>query len=162
MMSKMVPNSESSVPELVFTHLVNAAPDTVYRAWTDPKRLVQWWGPHAFTLSISRMDVRVGGLWEYVLQGPDGTQYPNVAVFEELDPPHRIMFHNSGGHVDDHHLTCRMIVLFTEQAGKTHIRLQMQFETIEALERAASRGAKKGGEQSLQRLASILDVEMSA
>ncbi len=152
-----LPGRGSGAPELVFSRAFNAPADAVYRAWTDPARLVQWWGPHGFRLTIQEMDVRVGGTWRYVLHGPDGTQYPNVAVFEELDPPRRLVFFNTGGHVEDKHLTCRMIATFAEDGARTLVTLQMQFETVEALDRAKARGAKAGGEESFQRLAELLE-----
>lgn len=144
--------SVSATPELVFERSFNAPAEAVFRAWTDPACLVQWWGPHGFRTTIEYIDARVGGTWSYVLHGPDGTQYPNRAVFEEVDPPHRLVFQNTGGHVEDKHLTCRMVATFVETHGQTQVTLRMEFQSVERLERARQRGAVEGGEQSFEKL----------
>ncbi len=156
MKSDFPPIAAGTTPELIFERLFKAPAEAVFRAWTDPTRLVQWWGPHGFHMTIESMDVRVGGTWSYVLHGPDGSQYPSTAVFEALDPPHRLVFRNTGGHVEDKHLTCRMVVTFAEKHEQTQVTLRMQFQSIERLERAERRGAVEGGEQSFERLAALL------
>lgn len=152
MKSDAPPVDVSSRPELIFERVFNAPAEAVFRAWTDPTRLVQWWGPHGFRMTIESIDARVGGTWSYVLHGPDGTQYPNTAVFEVLDPPNRLVFQNTGGDVEDKHLTCRMVATFVEKHGQTQVTLRMQFQSVERLERARQRGAVEGGEQSFEKL----------
>lgn len=142
--------------ELIFSRVFAAPVDVVYRAWTDPDQLVNWWGPRGFSLTIRTMEFRVGGVWEYVLHGPDGTDYPNRAVFEDIDPPNRFVFSNTGGHVDDRHLTCRMIVTFDERDGQTSVILRMRFDSLMSLDRARERGAEQGGSDSFARLAEWL------
>ncbi|MEM9633484.1 MAG: SRPBCC domain-containing protein [Pseudomonadota bacterium] len=144
--------TEQDSHELVFSRVFAAPPATVFRAWTDPDQLVRWWGPRDFVLTIQEMDVRVGGIWEYVLHGPDGTDYPNRAVFEVVEPPTRLEFLNSGGHVSDDHLTCRMVVTFEDKTVQTLVTLRMQFETQAGLDRARMRGAEQGGVESFERL----------
>ncbi|MDX8355812.1 SRPBCC domain-containing protein [Cognatiyoonia sp. IB215182] len=156
MKSDAPPIGSDATPELVFERLFNAPAKSVFRAWTDPTRLVQWWGPHGFRTTIERMDVRVGGTWSYILHGPDGVQYPNTAVFEILEPPHRLVFRNTGGHIQDKHLTCRMVATFVEKQQQTQVKLRMQFQSIDRLASAKQRGAVEGGEQSLERLAALL------
>ena len=146
-------------PELVFSRRFAAPVAAVYRAWTDPEQLVHWWGPKGFSLTIQRMELAVGGHWDYILHGPDGTDYPNQAVFEEIVPQVRLVFFNRGGHVTDAHLTSRMTASFNGQGNQTTVLLQMQFESMEALERAQARGAKQGGDQSFERLARWLETD---
>lgn len=145
-------NTTQDLHELVFSRAFAAPPAAVFRAWTDPDQLVRWWGPKDFVLTIQTMEVKDGGIWEYVLHGPDGTDYPNRAIFEVVEPPRRLEFFNSGGHVSDRHLTCRMTVTFEDREAQTLVTLRMQFETEAALERARSRGAEQGGRQSFERL----------
>ena len=151
-----VTSASRNVQELIFTRKFAAPAAKVFRAWTDPDQLVRWWGPRNFSLTIKAMEVTVGGIWEYILHGPDGVDYPNRAIFEEVEPPVRLVFFNSGGHVSDRHLTCRMVVTFEEKEGRTLVTLRMQFDTADALERAAARGAEEGGRESFDRLAEWL------
>jgi len=77
--------------------LLSAPRELVWRAITDPKHVVNWWGPVGFTTTIEKMEVRVGGAWNHVMRGPDGVNYPNFGVFQEVTPPERLVF-SQGGH----------------------------------------------------------------
>jgi uncharacterized protein YndB with AHSA1/START domain len=68
------PNSER---EIVITRVVDAPPEVVFRAFTEPEHVVHWWGPFGFTNTIYEMAVRPGGVWRFNMHGPDGTDYPN-------------------------------------------------------------------------------------
>lgn len=162
MMTEVMIGGKESAHELIFSRVFAAPVDVVYRAWTDADQLVRWWGPRGFSLTVRAMELRVGGVWEYTLHGPDGTDYPNRAVFEEVDPPKRLVFFNKGGHVSDRHLTCRMIVTFDEQGALTLVTLRMQFESWASLDRAKARGAEQGGEESLARLSEWLEFQREA
>lgn len=153
---------ERSPHELVFSRVFAAPADNVYRAWTDPDQLVHWWGPRGFSLTVRAMEVKVGGVWDYILHGPDGTDYPNRAVFEEVDPPKRLVFFNTGGHVSDRHLTCRMIVTFDGQDSDTLVTLRMQFGSSTSLNQAKARGAEQGGTESFIRLSEWLESRRQA
>jgi len=145
--------------EIVFSRVFAAPVDVVYRAWTDPEQLVKWWGPKGFSLTIGKFELKKGGVWDYVLHGPDGTDYPNRAVFEDVDPPRRLVFFNTGGHLDDQHLTCRMTVTFEGQDARTLVTLRMQFDTPMSLARARVRGVEQGGVESFARLTELLSIE---
>jgi uncharacterized protein YndB with AHSA1/START domain len=63
-----------------------APPEVVFAAFKDPARLARWWGPAGFTNSFRTFEFRPGGRWEFTMHGPDGTDYPNQAVFLEIVP----------------------------------------------------------------------------
>lgn len=158
MKTKVMIDSEEGAHELIFSRVFAASIEVVYRAWTDPDQLVRWWGPKGFSLTIRTMELKVGGIWEYILHGPDGTDYPNRAIFEEVDPPKRLVFFNTGGHVSDRHLTCRMIVTFDGQKAHTLVTLRMQFESSASLDQAKARKAEQGGLESFVRLSEWLEL----
>ncbi|WP_331281219.1 SRPBCC domain-containing protein [Paenibacillus sp. UNC217MF] len=73
-------NCEISVAEekeLVTTRVISSSPSLVYEAWTKPEHLAQWWGPNGFTNTFLKFDLRPGGIWEFVMHGLDGVDYPN-------------------------------------------------------------------------------------
>lgn len=142
--------------QLVFSRVFAASPSIVFQAWTDPEQLVHWWGPKGFALTVNAMDVRVGGVWDYILHGPDGTDYPNRAVFEEIVPCERLVMLNTGGHVADNHLTCRMVATFEEVNDGCLVTLRMQFRTPASLAAAKARNAETGGRESFARLEELL------
>ena len=57
--------------EFVITRAFDAPPERVFEAWTDPKRLAQWWGPHTFTNPVCQLDVRPGGPYRIVMRSPE-------------------------------------------------------------------------------------------
>jgi len=65
------------------TRAFDAPPTLVWKAWTDPKMMAQWFGPRDFTNPVCELDVRVGGSLRIVMRGPDGNDYPMKGVFLE-------------------------------------------------------------------------------
>ena len=65
--------------EIVISRVLDAPRELVWEVWTDPRHVVNWWGPNGFTTAIETMDVRPGGVWKHVMHGPDGTDYPGPA-----------------------------------------------------------------------------------
>ena len=78
--------------ELVITRVFNAPRELVFKAWTDPKQLAQWWGPHGFTTPVCTLDVRTRGAIRIHMCGPDGTVYPMTGVYQEVVVPERLVF----------------------------------------------------------------------
>jgi len=70
---------------------IPASPEAVFAAIRDPKRLARWWGPAGFTNTFSVCEFKPGGTWSLVMHGPDGVDYPNENLFEEIDPPRRVV-----------------------------------------------------------------------
>jgi uncharacterized protein YndB with AHSA1/START domain len=82
--------------EKPFLHLVRrypAAPEKVWRAWTDPQALSRWWGPDADNrVSLAQLDVRAGGRFRIVFGGPQGTDHEVQGVYKEVAPYRRLVF----------------------------------------------------------------------
>src|SRR5262245_65569471 len=92
-MDAMAANTKSSADrEIVTTRLVDAPPDRVFDAWTDPEQIVQWWGPRGFTTTTSTMEARPGGVWRFVMHGPDGRDYQNKITYFEVVRPERLVY----------------------------------------------------------------------
>jgi uncharacterized protein YndB with AHSA1/START domain len=77
--------------ELVLTRLINAPRAKVYRAWTDPELLKQWFAPKPYTTPIVEIDVRPGGSAYFVMRGPDGKDLPNRGVYLEVVPNEKLV-----------------------------------------------------------------------
>src|SRR6266851_3665544 len=111
--------------ELTLTRVLDAPREVVFRMWTDPQHVAQWWGPMGFTNPVCEMDVRPGGALRIVMRAPDGTDYPMTGIFQEIAPPERLVFTNIA--VDaagDHLLEGTTIVTFAAQQGKTTLTLR--------------------------------------
>jgi Activator of Hsp90 ATPase homolog 1-like protein len=68
--------------ELVLTRVFDAPRELVFKAWTDPKCVAQWWRPRGFTNPVCEVDVRPGGAIRIHMRGPDGTVYPMTGVYQ--------------------------------------------------------------------------------
>ena len=81
-----------SVHELVLTRLIAAPPEALFRCWTEPALIVQWFTPPPWKTIHAEIDLRVGGANLVVMQGPDGTQMPNRGVYLEVVHNQRLVF----------------------------------------------------------------------
>ena len=101
-------------------HIFDARRERVFKAWTDPKLVQRWWGPHGLTNPVCEIDARPGGAIRIHMQGPEGTIYPMIGVYKEVVEPERIVFTNTP--LDDKGNPMFEIlttVTFVERAGKT-------------------------------------------
>lgn len=78
--------------DLVLTRDFDATPDKLYRAWTEPALITQWFTPPPFTTPKAEMDVRPGGSSVITMRGPDGTEFPNPGIYLEVVPNKRLVF----------------------------------------------------------------------
>lgn len=138
-----------SAREIVTTRVFDAPRERVFRAWTDPEHLVRWWGPKGFTSTFQAFDPRPGGVWRFVMHGPDGVDYKNKSVFVEIVRPERIVFQHVSGPA------FLVTATFAEQAGKTKVTFQMLFETAAACEKVKG-FAVAANEQNFDRLGAEL------
>ena len=76
--------------EIVVARVIEAPRELVFEAFTEVRHLSQWWGPAGFSTTTRAFEFRVGGVWEFVMHGPDGTDYPEWITWTELVPPERI------------------------------------------------------------------------
>jgi uncharacterized protein YndB with AHSA1/START domain len=132
----------------------DAPRELVFEAWTDPKHLSQWRGPDGFTTTTSAFDMRAGGVWRFVMHGPDGRDYDNRITFDEIVRPERIRYHHGGGE-DVEPVQFRTTVTFEELASRrTRITLHAVFPSAAERDRVVREyGADKGAVQTLARLA---------
>jgi len=132
--------------ELVITRTFDAPRRLVFAAWSKPENLVHWWGPKGFTLPKCEVDFRPGGLFHFVMRGPDGKDYPFRGSYLEIVEPERIVsqgvIHDEPGH------QVWTTVTFAEENGKTKLTVQQTY----SFETDATRGAAEGWKQTLDRL----------
>ena len=88
-MSVASPASAASDREIVVSRTIAGPRRLVYEAYTEVRHLEQWWGPNAFTTTTRSFEFREGGVWDFIMHGSDGTDYPNWIQWRELVPPER-------------------------------------------------------------------------
>lgn len=80
----MTAETQKAQHELVLTREIDAPREKIFRAWTDPELLKQWFAPLPYTTPVAELDVRVGGSNLIVMRGPDGNEFPNRGVYLEI------------------------------------------------------------------------------
>ncbi len=149
--------------EIVITRVFDAPRELIWKAWTDPKQIVRWWGPRGFSTTIRKMEVRPGGKWEMTMHGPDGTDYPSQGVFKEVAKLERIVYSMVGGKKGQPGHQFETTWTFEAQGEKTKVTLRMLFPSAETREQVAKDyGVVEGGNQTLDRLGEQLAKNLAA
>jgi uncharacterized protein YndB with AHSA1/START domain len=141
--------------EIVITREFDASRELVFNAWTDPEQVVQWWGPRGFTTTIHEMDVRPGGIWRFIMHGPDATDYDNKIVYIEVTKPERLVY-SHGSDKEDDPGKFHVIVTFAREGDRIGLTLRMLFASVEARNAMVEFGAVQGGNETLDRLGEFL------
>jgi len=125
---------------------VNAHIHTVYKAITVPEHLSKWWGPNGFTNTFNEYDFRVGGKWDFIMHGPDGTNYHNESIFVKIEEPELVVFN----HISAPQFQA-VIQLKEIDGHKTEVNFKQVFETPEACQKLKAFCLEKN-EENLDRL----------
>lgn len=147
----MANENNSSNRELSISRLIHAPRELVWKVWTEPHHIKQWWGPNGFTNTISKMDVKPQGIWEFVMHGPDGTDYKNKHIYKEIIKPEKlVLFHETGPKF-------QLTATFEAKGNKTLVTLHSLFESAEQLQEVIKVfKADEGMKQNMDKLQSYL------
>lgn len=139
--------------EVVLQREVPFAREMVWKALTEPEHQNRWWGPDGFRNEGVTMDFRVGGVWAFEMVGPDGTRYPNHAVFKEITPPSRLVF----DHGDGKRVWFEATITLEETRGGTLVTLRQIYPSRESRDDVVDKyDAIEGGKQHLAKLEAYL------
>ena len=141
--------------EIVLTHEYAAPRERVFELWTQPEHIAEWYGPDGFTTTTYQMDVRPGGVWRFMMHGPDGVDYPNRIDYTDVVRPERLEFVH--GSKEDDPDAFRVTVTFEElKRGRTRVTSRLEFATAEERERTVAFGAIELGKQTFARAGEYL------
>ena len=128
---------QSTDQELIITRVFDAPRELVWKAWTEPERLMRWHGPRGFTSPYCTINLRVGGKYLSCMQSPEGKDYWSTGVYLEIVKPERIVctdsFADEKGNVvpathygmeADFPLELKVTITFEELNGKTKMILR--------------------------------------
>lgn len=144
--------------EIVISRVIRASREVVFEAFTEVRHLSQWWGPEGFTTTTRAFEFRVGGEWDFVMHGPDGTDYQEWIAWTEIDPPERIALRHGESRDDPN--AFETIVTFAPDDGDaaaTRIEMHTVFATAAQRDEAVEKyHAVEGGQQTLANLAAYV------
>lgn len=144
--------------ELVLTRLIDAPPEKVYRAWTDPALLMQWFAPQPYTTPRAELDVRPGGANLIIMRGPDGNDMPNRGVYLEVVPNRRLVitdaYTKAWEPAEKPFMT--VILTFDDENGKTRYTARVRHWNVADREAHESMGFHEGWGKCTDQLAALV------
>ena len=152
----MTPSADRT---LVLTRHFRASPAQVYAAWTDPEVLPRWFGPDGYACRTHAIDIRVGGEWRFDMEG-DGMTFPNRHRWLELIPHSRIVFLMDG--LEGEKDAKEVVVTLEPEGDGTRLTQTMTFATPESLRIAQGYGASEKGQETLAKLAALLERQAAS
>jgi len=148
----------SSEKEMQLVRMINAPREMVFRAWTDPLQMAKWWGPKNFTNPVCNVDATPGGEILIHMQAPDKTIYPMDGEFHEIVVPDKLVLTTAALDKQGHRLfEVVNTVTFSDENGKTKISLHASVSNITEEGRPYLDGMNEGWNQSMDRLAELVE-----
>ena len=162
--------TQGDTRDLIIIRLFDAPRELVWKAWTEPERVMHWWGPKGFTSPVSRIDLRVGGEYLNCMRSPDGKDYWSKGIFLEIVAFERLVMTDSFADENGHTvpasyygmskyfpLELLITVIFEDHDGKTKLTLRH----TDMPPGPDSEGAEQGWNESFDKLAKYLETEKS-
>jgi uncharacterized protein YndB with AHSA1/START domain len=141
--------------EIVISRVIDAPRELVFEAFTEVAHLSQWWGPEGFTTTTRAFEFRAGGEWDFLMHGPDGTDYTEWITWTEIVPPERIALLHGESRDDPNAFDS--VLTFEADGEATRIEMHTVFPTKEVRDEAVEKyHAIEGGQQTLSNLAAYV------
>jgi uncharacterized protein YndB with AHSA1/START domain len=162
----MIKGTSNVAERMVITRIFEAPRELVWKAWTDPKYVMQWWGPKGFTAPVCKIDFRVGGKYLCCMRSPDGQEFWNAGEYYEIVPHEKIVssmyFSDSQGNkvdaaeygIEHEAIEDAYDVILFEDLGNGKTKLT--FIGNEPMESAKNSGQLEGWNQILDKIAAVV------
>ena len=160
----MTKNTVNETERMVVTRVFDAPRELVWKAWTDPKYVMQWWGPKGFTAPVCKIDFRVGGKFLFCMRTPDGQEGWNGGEYHEIVPYEKIVssmyFADSkGNRIEPEGAEHEAIegvhdVVLFEDIGNGQTKLT--FIGNETMQNAIESGQLEGWKETLDKVAAVV------
>lgn len=145
--------------ELVLARIIDAPREQVYRAWTDPELMKQWFTPKPWTTEEVKIDVRPGGRSEIVMADENGNRYPNPGQYVEVVPNEKLVFTDAfvGDWVPSERPFMTAQLTFEDAGnGQTRYIARVMHHTVEALQQHEAMGFHDGWGTTAEQLEQAL------
>ncbi|HMO96225.1 MAG TPA: SRPBCC domain-containing protein [Tepidiformaceae bacterium] len=142
---------------LTMTATITGRRDLVFKAYTDPAAIPQWWGLDANSTVVDRMDAVRGGSWRFLERSPEGEEHAFRGVYHDVVPDERIVWTFEYEPWPGHVLLEEM--LFLDQGERTRIEVRSVFQTVEDRDGMIATGMEEGANQSLNRLEAYVSAQ---
>ena len=129
-MSKTKAAASETEPTITMERHINSSREAVYDAWGNPDAFAAWMGPNGFTITMKKMDFRVGGLCRYIMHAPNGMNFDNRLLYRELIRASRIAY-THGSDIDNDPDAHQVRVDLIERGGGTLVKIHSVFSSLE-------------------------------
>lgn len=137
--------------EIVTARIFAFERELLFRAWSEPEYLKNWWGPAGFTNTFHAFDFRVGGIWRFTMHGPDKGNYENECEFIRIEEPALIAWKRHSKPL------FQVLATFEEMPGKQcKLTFKMLFATEEECAKLRPYVTGKN-EENMDRLQVVLE-----
>ncbi|MBP9114738.1 MAG: SRPBCC domain-containing protein [Acidimicrobiia bacterium] len=164
-MNKIITSTQDNV--LTMERVYDAPRDLVFKAWTDANAIAQWWGPANWTTPFSKMDLREGGSWHYMMKGPDdGSEWANfeswgIFFYEKITPVSQLIYTDSftdeTGIPNKEMPNSRTVMDFIEEENKSRVISKITYVSEKELKTVLEMGMIEGTTQMFERLDEYLE-----
>lgn len=145
------PGSQEIVTKMTF----NAPRALIFKAYTDPDLIPQWYGPRYLTTVVDVLDARAGGSWRFLNYDPEGNVYAFHGVYHDVVAPERIVqtfeYEGMPGHV-----VMETAVFEDLGGGKTRVVTQSVFQSVEDRDGMAASGMEVGVNEGYERMTELM------
>lgn len=145
--------------ELVLTRAFDAPRELVFRAYSEPELLRAWWGPEGWQTEILRFEFRPGGVWHYVMRGPENMESWGIARFRAIAAPERFAYTDAFSDADANTLSPEMEIVNVFEAltpTRTLLTSRTTFDSRESRDQAIEMGVEQGTSSMFDRLEQYL------
>lgn len=143
--------------ELTLTRFIDAPRQSLWRCWTEPELIKQWFTPRPWTTPVVEVDVRPGGASHMIFRAPDGEEFPNRGVYLEVVPGERLVFTDSytAGWMPSAKPFMTAVISFADEDGGTRYTAQVRHWSAEDRARHEEMGFHDGWGRATDQLAAL-------
>lgn len=149
--------AEPGKQEMLITREFDAPRELVFKAFTDPTLIPQWWGPRYLSTDVDKMDVRPGGQWRFINRDADGNAYGFHGVYHEVLAPERVIqTFEFEGLPETGHVTLETMRLEALPGGRTRLSVQSVFQSVVDRDGMLQTDMESGANDTYARLEELL------
>src|SRR6266516_5481394 len=155
--NKTTITAEPGKQEILITSEFDAPRELVFKAFTDPQLIPQWWGPRNLSTEVDKLDLRPGGQWRFIKRDAQGNEYALHGVYHEVLAPHRIIdTFEFEGLPETGHVTLETMKLEELPGGRTRLTVQSVFQSVADRDGTLQSGMEEGVKDTYNRLEELL------
>jgi uncharacterized protein YndB with AHSA1/START domain len=159
--NRTVVTVEPGKQEVVITRIFDAPRELIFKMFTDPKHIPEWWGPRYLSTNVDAMEVKPGGKWRFVQRDAGGKEYAFHGVYHDITPPQRIInTFEFEGLPEKGHVSLDTLRLESLPGNRTRLTTISVFQSVTDRDGMAQSGMEQGISETYDRLEELLTKQI--